>query len=476
MTSVQNHLQLLNGNNKLSILLLAILFIASCKTNDVPRTDITDKSPSVAISDTIEIPDIPAPDSLMGQTDTFNRKDIYNIAFILPFYLDSLTGDSLVKRDKDYFHEDAAMAVNFYLGAKLALDSLKKLGLNAKIHVFDSENNLGQMVEIRKSGKLDSMDMIIGPVYNGNIRYLAKWTAKKEIMLVNPLSPTANLTEDNPWFIQINPSIYTHIENLFELLSSKYASSNKIIIDRPIENEVSYLKLWETLAQRHNTKMDSIKRFIEFPKTSTDSIKLKHYLFNEEGNKVLKTNSLNEDSSFVGLLKKDKVNVLILNTIDKAFISRLNQNIFKVSEEYDIVVLGFPVWNALKDFRLDYVERYRLHYSSDYHVDTAFYSSEMYHNTIDSFYTEPGPYFIKGFDITLWMGKGLLNYGLDLLSELNKSQLEGIHNNFRLKNSLKDPNDSNSPVNYLENSYVHLLYIDDYQIKNARKTVKLKKQ
>ncbi|MEX2588730.1 MAG: hypothetical protein WD334_00910 [Chitinophagales bacterium] len=412
-------------------------------------------------------------DSLLSDIDSFETKDRYNIAFVLPFFLDSLKSDSL-KKQAHYFFDDASMSLNFYLGATLALDSLKNMGLNADVHVFDSKNNLGQLVQLKKTGALDSMDLIIGPVYNSNVRYMAKWARQNKKIIINPLSPTADLTKDNPWFIQINPSINTHIENLFELLRFKFPKENKILINRPITNELNYRELWEKLAVQHNTIADSIKKAVEFPKFPLDSVKLKHFIITEEDDKMIRKNQLEEDSIFVNLLQEDSLNILILNTIDRAFISKLNRNLYKLSENYEILVVGLPVWNALEDFRLDYVERFQLHYSSDYHIDTNFYKSSVYQFALDSLYINPGAFFIKGFDITMWMGQGLMQYGLDLKTELHKDKLDGFHNKFRLKSNFTDPADTSNRVNYLENSYVHLLYISGYQIKNARKPIKEK--
>lgn len=473
MTSAPNHHRLLNGNSILLSTLFIILFLLpACKTQKGAGDDITDTSIDKVQEDTVIVL-TPTADSLLVEMDSFRVKDKYNIAYILPFYLDSLAQDSL-NENPDFFYSNAEMATKFYLGSKLALDSLEKLGLNAKIHVFDSENNLGKIVSLKKSGTLDSMDIIIGPVYNGNVRYLANWAKLNEKILVNPLSPTAGLSEDNPWFIQINPSITTHIENLFELVKDQFSKENLIVINRPIKNELAYRNLWDQLSNTHNSWADSILKAVEFPKVPVDSINFKHFSISEVNEELIKENQLLEDTSLVKILNDSVTNVLIINSLDRTFINRLNRNIYKLADEYNVLVVGLPVWSTLEDFRMDYLEKFNLHYSSDYNIDSSFYSSDFYQTSLDSFHMHTNPFYIKGFDISMWLGLGLMQYGLDLNTELIDMELEGIHNNFKLGYTYEMKNDSSKTLNYLENKYVHLLNISDYTIVDLRKNKSIK--
>lgn len=469
MTSVPSRHPLLSGNSFYISLIIAVLFlIPACKTQQEAKTDITDKSiEQDKTPDSLLVEEPTDTDSLLVEIDSFRLKDRYNIAYILPFYLDSLPQDSLIE-NPGYFYKDAEMAAKFYLGAKTALDSLERLGFNAKVHVFDSENSLGKIVGLKKSGALDSMDLIIGPIYNSNIRYLSKWAKQREKILVNPLSPTSGLAKGNPWFIQINPSIPTHIENLFSLLKHKFTADNKIIINQPVKNELNYQSLWKNLAAMHNAESDSV----EFPKVPVDSITFKYLILGEDENDLLKENKLIEDTLFTSMLQDSTHNILIINSIDRRFISRLNRNLFKLSDEYEITVVGLPVWSSVEDFRMDYLEKFNIHFSGDFYIDSNFYSSNFYQQTIDSFYMHPNAYFLKGFDISMWMGQGLMKYGLDMNTGLIDEKLKGIHTSFSLGCTYESGEDSTKTMNYLENKYVHLLNISDYIIHDVRKTNK----
>lgn len=470
MISVQSPLQLLSGNKfLLAIIVFSALCFSACKTQEKSgKTDITDTRIDEFSEEEIEEIVEETPSTAPSKSDSFEIKESYNIAYVLPFYFDSLSIDSL-RENEHYFYKDAKMASEFYLGSKLALDSLAKLGFSANVHVFDSENSLGKLVELKKSGALDSMDLIIGPIYNSNVRYLAKWAKSKGIILVNPLSPTADLANENPKFIQMNASISTHILNLFELIRDKYATENKIIINRPIKNELEYQNLWKQMAEQHNAKSNSIKKEVEFPKEVVDSIKFKYLVLDESYDRVLRETRLSEDSSFVQMLKEDTLNVLIVNTIDRAYISRLNINLFKLSSKYKILVIGLPVWSTIENFRLDYVQEFNLNYSSDYFIDSSFYHSELYNYVVETYSMLPDLYFIKGYDISMWMGLNLMDFGLDMATAAINKERVGIHNNFKLGYNTEAILDSTNKLNYLENKHVQLLNIKDYIIRNVRK-------
>ncbi|MGZ6555096.1 MAG: LysM peptidoglycan-binding domain-containing protein, partial [Bacteroidia bacterium] len=71
-----------------------------------------------------------------------SKKDQYNIAFFLPFHADeanALDLEKIIKGDVQ-FSNKTNVALEFYEGALLAIDSLKKLKLNAKVFVYDIDD------------------------------------------------------------------------------------------------------------------------------------------------------------------------------------------------------------------------------------------------------------------------------------------------------------------------------------------------
>ncbi len=77
---------------------------------------------------------------------------------------------------------------DFYLGAAIALDSLKKQGLSVHVKVFDTENNEVQIRSIFSAVDLNGVDFILGPMFYSNLDYVTSELKNKNIPLISPMS------------------------------------------------------------------------------------------------------------------------------------------------------------------------------------------------------------------------------------------------------------------------------------------------
>src|SRR6185295_12251510 len=87
----------------------------------------------------------------------------YTIAFLLPFNTGKVFIRDLQQSDF-YFPEETRIAVEFYQGAMLAIDSLKKMGLKATILVYDVGNDSATITAVLARPQLRDADLIIGPL------------------------------------------------------------------------------------------------------------------------------------------------------------------------------------------------------------------------------------------------------------------------------------------------------------------------
>lgn len=71
--------------------------------------------------------------------------------------------------------------------------------------------------------------MIIGPYHRDNIKYLANYAKNSGVLLFSPFSAAQNLTEDNPFFYQVNPTIETQISAIVDHVN-QYARTEDILI------------------------------------------------------------------------------------------------------------------------------------------------------------------------------------------------------------------------------------------------------
>ena len=125
------------------------------------------------------------------QDDPFLITDstIINAALLLPFFLDKndqLETDNLSGKPTPLY-PNSSIALAYYSGVLLALDTLKSLGLNIHLKVLDVPND-SVFNTILNSTILDDRALIIGPLLANQFRRLSKkYGSDINKRLVSPL-------------------------------------------------------------------------------------------------------------------------------------------------------------------------------------------------------------------------------------------------------------------------------------------------
>lgn len=119
------------------------------------------------------------------------KKEVYNVGLMLPFgYRD----DSLRR-----VQMQNAWTTAMFQGARLAIDKLKREGINVHLNVFDTRASDYDLKELMRSGDLDELDLIIGPVTFDAVQEVAAFAKEKQINFINPLSSNTDVLVDNPF-------------------------------------------------------------------------------------------------------------------------------------------------------------------------------------------------------------------------------------------------------------------------------------
>ena len=122
------------------------------------------------------------------------------------------------------------MALEFMQGIDLAFDSINKIGMNINVHVLDTRNDSAKVVEIIKSKVLDTMDLIIGPIYSRNMDLVSKkYGSDRNKILVSPLSKSSEFLKNHTSTYQINTPFKNQSKILSDFIEEKFNSQNIII-------------------------------------------------------------------------------------------------------------------------------------------------------------------------------------------------------------------------------------------------------
>jgi len=158
----------------------------------------------------------------------------FKIALLLPFYKN--LNDTLVASFEDKEEAEqivlgkSKMALEFMQGIDLALDSVSRIGMKINVHVLDTRNDSAKVVEIIKSKVLDTMDLIIGPIYSRNMDLVSKkYGSDKNKILVSPLSKSSEFLKNHTSTYQINTPFKNQSKILSDFIKEKFNSQNIII-------------------------------------------------------------------------------------------------------------------------------------------------------------------------------------------------------------------------------------------------------
>lgn len=84
-------------------------------------------------------------------------------------------------------------AMQFFTGAKVALDRLSQEGKNVNVKVIDSERDVNKILTVTEEYNLNKADAIIGPFFASSVEQIAIMLENSNIPIVSPFANASNL-------------------------------------------------------------------------------------------------------------------------------------------------------------------------------------------------------------------------------------------------------------------------------------------
>ncbi|MEM6725761.1 MAG: hypothetical protein AAF598_17100, partial [Bacteroidota bacterium] len=398
MISVPNPPQRSNGNNWIAFLLFACLLFQACNTlkprpidpdygqNQDPKEEQNEQDGSatsvgvdtVAWTDAPENTPHPAflepeePVVEMGIPKEKVLKERYEIAILLPFFTNRFSGLNETVPD------DSRLALEFYEGIKLALDQLEIQNIDLTIHVKDTQADTIRMQSILESPELYNADLIIGPITKDNLELVASFGLNNQIPVVSPLNPRSITTEENPYFIQVNPSVRTHFLELIRFIHKAHANPENVLIISPSGNagdqRVAYLE------EGHQLQLEDpdVEPYAQI------SFKL------EKGAELL----------LDGHLSALDTTIVIIPSRDEGFVQYVLRELSLLRENKKFVIYGMEQWQEFERIDYNYFENLNIRVSSSHHLDFKNEATLAFKRLFFSEYGMiPVDYSSRGYDV-----------------------------------------------------------------------------
>ena len=357
----------------------------------------------------------------------------HKIAIFAPLYLDSAFNQANeYKYAKNVFPKFINSGLEFYEGAKLALDSLNKEGAQLEIFVYDTRSATQTLEQQLVSPELADVSLIIAHCSNNEVRLLSATALQKKIPVINTTVPNDAGTTANPYFIMLNPTLKTQCEGIYKYIQ-KYYAINPVIVFR-----------------RKGGLDDHIKTiFDEFGKTYM-SVPLK-----------LKYAELNENftaSQLIPYLDSTRSSICIAGSLDINFGKKLASQFASLIKVYPVTVMGMPTWDGIKDFSKPEFKGLEIIYSTPfYNVKTDKISQGISNHFTNTMFARPSDMVFRGYEVTWKFAKLLLKYGKDLSSNLGNKQ-DKVFTDFDIQPVL---NKTSMVLDYFENKKLYFLKWQD---------------
>lgn len=367
------------------------------------------------------------------------------VVLMLPFFSTNTSGTSI--------DPNSMWAVQFYAGVRMAYDDLAGRGYRMNVTVFDTEGSESKVRELLRRPEVLKADLVIGPYKRDNVAIMAEFVKKEKKPLVVPHTATYGLTEGNPFYIQVNPSLKRHCEAIMRHARQLYKPADMLLVS--LENEVNAgsFEYFQKAARMLATSPADTQRIREV-KIPNDPSKF---------NRI----------DLTPYLRPGRPNVILVPSwSSEAFVYSLLRNLmeFKTTGE-EVVVYGMPQWMDFEQVDFEFFERLQVHVSSAAYLDKSDERVRQFQRKFfDTYGTVPTDEAYLGYDIMRYFGEMVGQYGRDLAGRIDAVPYDVLRGRFEFERVVYEPEKHLEQLNYfdqLENRFVHILRFRDYRFQPA---------
>ncbi|WBL24619.1 LysM peptidoglycan-binding domain-containing protein [Zunongwangia sp. HGR-M22] len=121
--------------------------------------------------------------------DSLSNFSPKNLVFMLPYSLDKIRRDS-TNIYKDAILDDRVLRISldFYSGAKMAIEDAKELGISTNVKVYDSKRSASEVANTINTNDFSNVDAVIGPFLQATTEAAAQRLKRENIPVFTPLS------------------------------------------------------------------------------------------------------------------------------------------------------------------------------------------------------------------------------------------------------------------------------------------------
>ncbi len=328
-----------------------------------------------------------------------------------------------------------AVFADYYEGVLMGLDSLKNLGMEVIVTVYDTKNDTATVKKITWKKELEESDVIIGPTFKNGHTLLSKYVKPRKIALVSPFSNANMWADSNHYSFYCTPDDKSYAAALAGHIAKHHPTANLVLVNDNSKEDKDFLWRFKVAAR-------------------------------ELGFDKWKDITYQKGSDILPQLQKGDgdTNIIIAPTSNEKTAQLLLTNLKNDGGSHVNMLFTLESWLNFKNTNY---QTYELWEQNRLHVLTHYFADDYAKNVIafkaaykDRFATIPGDFAFRGFDHMVTMGILFMNGKGDNLAEsAEEMEVKGLHNTFKFRFNGRA----------LENRSVNIIQFSEYRFQRINK-------
>ena len=357
-------------------------------------------------------------------------------------------------------------SIEFYEGVLIALDSLKAEGVSLFVNVFDSQRDTAVVQALLKTRELQEADLIIGPLTSKTLKIVAEFAKENKKTLISPFNSRSDLTSNNPYYIQINPSFDVHSDHIIKHLHQ--IERDKEVIRAPMEKNLLIVGM-----KQDSSRIAALqKSYAAYKNDTAAQIKT-----------VVKSSTFIDVKEIRSKLQRDKLNIIVIPSYkNEGFVYNSLREIQKLVDKiepkkgYQLAIVGMDQWKYYNRINFEYFESMNLHLSSQFYTDQEAFKVNQFRENYKAVYGIGTREFgFIGYDVMLYFGRMMHKYGVNFQTHLWKEVADYPHTKFQIEPSYEvlmpldaSPEQTGTTiVRSYENKYLNFLKFEGYKLQKV---------
>ena len=306
--------------------------------------------------------------------DVIERSSAINVSLLMPFKakdLDSLSAKKIYNRNNSK-NRLVNIVTDFYLGAEIAIDSLRKQGVNINLDIYDTGKKQSKVREILTQNDFDNTDVVIGPLYSEEVNVVAN---KLNVPVIFPHYSKKQSYFSSSKIVKTAPEKKIYLDELLGYISKTYQGENIVVIgDGKWQSNLAITKSVEVLK-----KHDSI--------TEVAVLKpAKGYISKDR---------------FLKVLKPNVQNWVILTSNNNVITSDVVNSLISLPEETTAKLFSLEKGSSFNKIENNKLAQVGFTFVTDTYIDEDAFATKTFNVQFKrKNFVLPSKYATKGFDVT----------------------------------------------------------------------------